>query len=223
MSIGISIPKISINTEINANVSPPFLGRVSRDEIQEGKFKETAPYQWVISVKPLTFPTKNLGFSEFVKIKPKNLQGEISDNSQLGMHMKAFKAIFSDVDANIGEDAYLDRVAWFQKSEFVYPPNKDGEQFKTNLLLPVREATPEELEAVGEAPVAPKSTELTDADAEAVLAALEGKKQGQFQKAVFTAKLAPGLIQAVVNGSALEYLTSTGRATITEDGVLARA
>jgi hypothetical protein len=220
--VSVALPKISIKTEINAQTSPAFLGRVTVDEIRPGKFVETTPYQWVIAVKPFKFPVKGNGFLSYVGIKPKNLQGEISDNSSLGMHMAAFKTYFPEVDANIGEGEYIGKVAWFQKSTYSYPPNKNGEVFKTELLVPVRSATDEELDDLGEEPASPRSASLTDVQVEIILAALEGKKQSQFQKAIFATK-APELIQAVVSGAALTYLEEHELARLNEDGVLVRA
>jgi hypothetical protein len=218
----IALPKISINSEINAQTNPPFLARVTVDEIRPGKFVETAPFQWVIAVKPFKFPVKGNGFVEYIKIKPKALAGEISDNSQLGMHMAAFKSIFSDVNANIGDGEYIGKVAWFQKSVFKYPPNKDGEQFQTTLTVPVREATAEELEEIGEdAPASATSLQLSADEVEKILTALDGKAKGQFQKAMFTTR-EPKLISAVVSGTALDYLVEQGLASISEDGTFSR-
>lgn len=217
----IAMPKISILTEINAQQSPPFLGRVMVDEIRPGKFVEQTPYQWVIAVKPFKFPTKNNGFVNFIGIKPKNLAGEISDNSSLGMHMAAFKQFFPEVDANIGEGEYIGKIAHFQKSTYKYPANKDGQVFETQLLVPVRLATDEELEDLGEEPTVPKAQAFTDIDAQIILSALEGKTQAQFQKAIFATKN-PQLIQAVVSGAALAFLEENGLASLNEDGVLVR-
>lgn len=216
----LAAPKISIRAELNAQKSPAFLGRITVDELRPGKFEGT-PYQWVIAVKPFKFPVKGQGFPNYIGIKDKALQGEISENSQLGMHLKAFRQVFPDLDFNIGEGDLLDQVAFFERYEHEYPPNRDGAVYKTQMLIPVRAATAEELAEVGiEAPTDPADIAYSDEEVAALLKALSGKRKPSFQKAVFAARLAPSLIQGVVSGVAIDYLVDHGYATLEEGGEL---
>lgn len=217
------VPRISINANIKGNEPRPFIGRMTVDELRPGKF-ENKPWQWAIAVKPLTFAVKGNGFPNYVGISAKEIENGPNENSQFGLHMAAFKSVFGGEAAfDIGVGDLLDRHAWFIRKEHLYPVNSDGSQFKTNLLIPIRAATDEEIVEAGGEVAAPTTVVLSDEDVEAVLKVLEGKGKAQFAKAALRAKLDPKLIGHIVSGAAVEYLLGEGLAAINEDDVLVRS
>lgn len=218
----VEAPRISINSKIKANEPRPFLGRITLDELRPGKY-ENKPWQWCFAVKPLKFVVKNLGFPSYVGISPAEIENGPKEQSQFGLHMNAFQEVFEGEDFEIGQGQLVDRFAWWVKKTHFYPANADGTQFKTELLIPVKAATDEEIEEAGGEPPVPTSVTLSAEDAERVLVTLEGKTRSQFPKAALRGKLDPSLTQQIVSGVAVDYLIENGLASFGEDDTLVRA
>lgn len=210
------VPHISISAKIKSNEPRPFIGRITRDELLPGKY-ENKPWQWVFAVKPLKFVVKGNGFPAYVGISPSEIENGPKENSQFGLHMAAFQEVFDGRDFEIGQGALVDEYAWWVKKEHQYPPNADGTQFSTKLLIPVRAATPDEIEEAGGELNAPREASLDAEEAEQILSVLEGKTRSQFPKAALKAKLDPSLLQQVVSGVAVDYLVENGLAHFEDD------
>lgn len=234
MATTVELPSISIRTETTKREARPFLGEVMIDNIQEGKYDGT-PYQWVLSVKPLTFQIggKTGAFHEYVSIKQAHLdalsEGKgLGEESKFGRHLKAFAEVFgTEDDISIGQGEYVGHVAWFLKDTILYGQDKEGKEIKGSILVPVRPATQEELAGAGlaEAP-APQIT-LTKEQAEALLAVLEGEYRTSLQKLAYMNRKELGneLVQAVGKGDgpAIKSLVEGGWASFDSDGKLNRS
>lgn len=217
------LPRISIKTEVKRAEAKPFVGRVTSDLLQPGRFDpDKHPYQWVLAVEPMRNAAGTEGYKlggktgcwwEYVNIKVEELEGKLEGNTKFKKHFEAFQKVFGkDDDRAIGRGEYVDEVAWFIHEEQTYGTNKQtDEPIKSTVTLPVRRLTPEEMVAYG---LAASSSLAVDAasfsaeDLQALAEVLDGVERSSMQKAVYKSKLDGRLKSAVGkgNGPAIDAL-----------------
>jgi hypothetical protein len=216
MSAGVmELPRISIKSDVKRAEAKPFVGRITTDVLQPGKFDvEKKPYQWVLAVQPMRNAAQTEGFVlggktgcfwEYISITNDELAGEIKDQSKFGRHLKAFQKAFGDDDDRaIGRSEYVDEVAWFIRDEVTYGTNKKtGEPIKSTVLLPQRPLTPEEMVAYGLAAGDTLPTDnLTFEEPElvALADAIDGVDRNAIQKRAHQKRLGSKLIAGVGKG-----------------------
>lgn len=213
--------------------SEPFLAVVACDEWVESD-KVEGGIQWHLAVKPADIPIKGATGAFHTFYKPSEYK-----NSKMGAALAGLTKVFDD-SIQIGVGQLLGKVCWWERKDIPYGTNKEsGEQMVAKgVLVPVRTATDAEIQhcetrvgaiesgtPAGQAPTveAADVTTLSVEDAEAILGVLEGKKKRVFQIAAAKSTLHPSLKQAIIDGTALEFLLETGMATLDEEGAVVRA
>lgn len=219
------LPRISIRTEVKRAEAKPFVGRITSDHLQVGRFDpEKHPYQWVLAVEPMRNTAGTEGYKlggktgcwwEYINIKVEELEGKLEGNTKFKKHFEAFQKVFGkDSDLAIGRNEYVDEVAWFIHEEQTYGTNKQtDEPIKSTVTLPVRRLTPDEMVAYGlaaQGSIAQDAMSFSQEDLESLAEVLNGVERSSMQKAVYKSKLDGRLKSAVGkgNGPAIEALVA---------------
>lgn len=214
---------ISINPDILSDDSAEFLGVVTIDQWEPGKFGP----QWHLGVRPVHYQLKGESGAFQTWYSPSTKK-----NSKMGAAIKAMAGLPSvfTKDTKIGRQQLIGKVCHWVRRDMQFGKDQSGERITAEgVLIPTREATAEE---VGEATnalsgivaVEPASPEYTDEDVEALVALLEGKTSQEAQIAAGRARGLTGeLKNAILSGQALSSLLERGVVVVQSDGRIQRS
>jgi hypothetical protein len=194
------IPEIRVGDKLS-NESAPFLGVVTVDQWEEGKYGT----QWHLAVRPVEF----------------SLQGETGafhtyygastrKRSKMGAFLAGARAVSALDGKRLGHGEMIGLTCWWVRRDISFGKDDEGEErIASGVLVPVKSATDEELARAGSPSEAatPADPEWTDEEIQAVLAVLDGKRPSEAQVAAAKARLSPELKNAIFSGHAIEYLT----------------
>lgn len=223
-------PDIRIDTDLQD--SPPILGVIQLDHWTKGRDGQK---QWQIGVKPYNVQMRSEDglISTWANVSTQN-------RSKMGHMLKAFRIFGMKNPATgeayrIGKGQYVGKEAWFKRDELKFGRDKQtGEVIKTEVLVPFKLATQEEIEtALAQLPSqvsadgvetrsAPAKMDLSDDDVETLMALFVGKSVKDAQFAAPKAGLTPELKQAVMSGKVWKVLTERGIAGTDADGKVIR-
>ena len=216
---------ISIDPSQFSNDSAKFLGIITIDQIvpggtitgNDGTSRETGP-QWQLGVRPVHFALSGETGAYVTWFSPSTKKN--SKISAIVTAMSKLPAVFPK-DKKVAKGQLLGTVAWWVRRDIEW-----GNQISRNVLIPIGEATPEEIEEANESvrglgAVPAQSLSFNEEETTVLLNFLDGKTLEDAQVAAARSRNLPdNLRQAVLSGDAVTSLTASGAIEMAIDGTI---
>jgi len=217
---------IAIDPTQFSNDSAKFLGIVVIDQTvpggtmtnNDGSTRETGP-QWQLGVRPVHFALSGETGAYSTWFSPSTKKN--SKISAIIQSMAKLPTVFPKT-AKVARSQLLGITCWWVRRDIEW-----GNQISRNVLIPIAEATPDEIEEAQESvrglgAVPTQVSAFSDDEKATLIAALSGKTMEDAQLAAAKSRNLPqNLKAAILSGDAITSLMASGDIEMAVDGTIA--